>query len=127
MADTRQQCQNVGADLPIISSAEENNFIVDVLQKEGKSWAWVGLQRSTSDLEFYWLNGSALKGQYNSWNDGEPNNSGGWENCAYIMGHISYEGKWNDCVCDFAAALVSPFVLCQRPIRDGQFTLLPKL
>ena len=53
MADARQQCQNLGADLPIISSAKENNFIVDVLEKEGKDWAWLGLQRNPSDLEFY--------------------------------------------------------------------------
>ena len=116
MKDARQQCQNLGADLPIISSAKENNFIADLLEKKGKNWVWLGLRRNPSDLEFYWVNGSDLRGKYEKWNGGEPNNSGGREYCAYIMGHVSYKGKWNDCVCEFGADLVSPYVLCQKAI-----------
>ena len=115
MADARQQCQNVGADLPIISSAEENNFILDLLEKEGKDWAWVGLQRNTSDLAFYWVNGSELRGKYSAWNAGEPNNSEGVENCAYMKGYRNInKGKWNDCRCEYKAD--RPSVVCQKAI-----------
>ena len=116
MTDARKQCQNLGADLPIISSAKENNIIADLLEKEGKGWAWLRLQRNPSDLEFYWVNGSKLRGKYQKWNDGEPNNSGGVENCAYIKGQVSHKGKWNDCPCEFVADVVSPYVLCQKAI-----------
>ena len=101
MADARQQCQNLGADLPIISSAKENNFILDLLEKEGKDWASVGFLRNVSDMEFYWVNGSELRGKYSAWNAGEPNNSDGVENCAYMKGYRNInKGKWNDCRCD---------------------------
>ena len=117
MVDARQQCQNLGADLPIISSAKENNFIIDVLGKEGKDWAWLGLQRNPSDLEFYWVNGSELRGKYHAWNDGEPNNFEGGEHCAYIKGpRNKNKGKWNDCLCEFEADRWSPYVLCQKAI-----------
>ena len=116
MTDARQQCQNIGADLPIISSAEENNFIADLLEKEDKGWAWLGLQRNPSDLEFYWFNGSKLRGKYQKWNDGEPTNHGKVEYCAYIMGHVSHLGKWNDCLCEFWASQQSPYILCQKTI-----------
>ena len=117
MADARQQCQNLGAHLAIISSAEENNFILDLLEKEGKDSAWVGLQRNTSDLVFYWVNGSELRGKYSAWNDGEPNNSGGVENCAYMKGYRNInKGKWNDCRCELEAHPLSPSVVCQKAI-----------
>ena len=117
MTDARQQCQNLGADLPIISSAKENNLILDLLEKEGKKWAWLGLQRNISDLEFYWVNGSELRGKYQNWSDGEPNNSGGLEHCAYIKGHRDInKGQWNDCGCEFPSARLSPSVVCQKTI-----------
>ena len=79
MADARQQCQNLGADLPIISAAKENNFIADLLAKESKGWSWLGLQLNISDLEFYWVSGSKLEGKNHASNDEEPNNFGGVE------------------------------------------------
>ena len=116
MTDARQHCQNLGADLPIISSPKENNFIADLLERKGKGWAWLGLQRNPSDLKFYWVNGSELRGKYQKWNDGEPNNSGGVENCAYIMGQVSHIGRWNDCVCELGVARQSPYIICQKTI-----------
>ena len=117
MTDARKQCQNLGADLPIINSAKENNFILDLLEKEGKTWAWLGLQRNSSDLEFYWVNGSELRGKYHAWNNGEPNNSGGVEYCAYMKGHRDInKGKWNDCRCDFPSLRSSPFAVCKKTI-----------
>ena len=62
--------------------------------------AFIGLYRRESN--FLWTDGS--KADYSNWNENEPNNDQGIENCGEITSrHVFYgidEGKWNDVPCD---------------------------
>ena len=114
MRNARQECQGMNADLPIINSAEENTFIADFLEGQGLKWAWIGIRRNDVDKNFYWFDGTPIKGNYNSWRAGEPNNLGGNENCAFIVVQSS-PGVWNDVPCEKPWAAT----LCQKAMQDG--------
>ena len=105
----------MGADLPIIKSAEENSFIFKLLQDRDKEWAWLGLQRDIqTDPKFCWVDGTPLVGNYESWKNGEPSNKDG-ENCAFISADASATdaGNWDDTSCKIDSGV--PFV-CQRAL-----------
>ena len=69
--DARTTCQSMGGDLPIIASAEENQFVQDLVFKQntvtGKG-AWIGLKRNDANSLFYWIDGTPLEGHYQNWN-----------------------------------------------------------
>ena len=110
MNDAQEECNKMGADLPIIKSAEENSFIFKLLKDRDKEWAWMGLQRDIqTDSKFYWVDRTPLVGNYESWKNGEPSNKAG-ENCAYIS---TYAGNWDDTSCKIDSGV--PFV-CQRAL-----------
>lgn len=88
--------------LATITSAEEMNFLqTSVATKEGwigsrytgGYWKWVtGPEKG----EAWWKGtnrGSAI-GKYSHWNSGEPNNSGGNEDC--VVAYYSTQAWWND-------------------------------
>ena len=112
MSDAREKCKEMGGDLAIIRSANENQFIFDLVTKTRgipEHWGvWIGLQRK-ADGNFQWVDGSPL--EYNKWYPGEPNDTGGREDC----GHMGTSGGgWNDSPCDWE---VKPAFVCKMPIR----------
>ena len=126
-SDARRSCQEMGADLPIIKSADENQFIFDLLrEKEGKEailyGVWLGFHRQ-ADSKFYWIDGTPLNGSYSAWKNGEPNNGRGRdpEDCGHMLGAGESQGKWNDLLCDLDGHWFwvnnpgnIPFLLCQK-------------
>lgn len=114
--DARTVCQKNGGDLAIIRSAADNSFVTGLmkLQKTQREYGgWIGLFRK-DDTKFYWVDGTPLQGHYSAWNDGEPSNSNGEENCTHILPN----GKWNDLHCESNDDLSkAPVIVCQRPIR----------
>ena len=105
-------CHSIGANLPIINSAEENTFISDFLKRQDK--AWIGLKRNASDSKFYWVDGTPIEGNYNSWGSGQPNNWNGKQNCAFIVLQSGH-GVWNDKACAKSKAAT----LCQKAMQDS--------
>ena len=124
-SDARQRCQNMGADLVIIRSAKENDFILDLVKKQDRiTWygAWLGLQRK-ADSKFYWVDGTPLEGKYSAWNTGEPNNRN--EQCGNMWGPTKQRpGAWNDVFCDLRGydrvGDRSPVVVCQKPSSEAE-------
>jgi len=111
MSDARLKCQNMGGDLVIIRSAQENDFIFDLVKKLNKGvGVWLGLQRK-ADSKFYWIDDTPVEGHYQNWAQGEPNDHGGREDCGHMYGKGSAAGKWNDSPCDWE---VVPSVVCQK-------------
>ena len=120
-SDARLKCQTIGADLVIIRSQEENQFISDMIDNRniaGTVGAWIGLQRKADDM-FYWVDGSPVQaGQYQNWENGEPNNHRGNEDCVYM--HRGEGAEWNDDPCDLTAysywRMNTLATLCQKMI-----------
>ncbi|XP_078349582.1 neurocan core protein-like isoform X2 [Oculina patagonica] len=115
-SDARRTCQNLGGDLAIIRSADENTFIFELIKKQKTvtAWgAWLGLYRKAYN-EFYWVDDSSLAGQYSAWASGEPSSAA--ETCTHIYGTGGSPGKWNDLTCEKNQATLqySPVVLCQK-------------
>jgi len=106
-------CQNLGADLAVIKSEDENQFVSHLLRNiSGARAGWIGLYRK-ADNKFYWLDGRPADGNYEKWNDGEPSDSDGNEDCVQLYGRNSVEnGKWNDLTC----SKTDPVAICQGPI-----------
>ena len=79
-------CQNLGGDLAVIRSQDENNFIFELLNKQQtvqKEGAWLGRNRKTSaGNAFYWVDDTPLAGHYSAWAYGQPSRLD--EKCAQI-------------------------------------------
>ena len=115
-SDARRTCQNLGGDLPVIKSADENKFIFDLTKKQKTvttCGVWLGLNRKANN-KFYWVDDIPLAGQYSAWARGEPNSNS--EKCAHMYGKGSRQGKWNDINCDVHQKYLSltPVVICQK-------------
>ena len=111
MSDARNKCKQMGGDIAIIRSGHENQFIFDLVNETPglPVWgAWIGLTR-TADRSFKWVDGTPIG--YNGWNSGEPNDTGGREDCVAMYRDIG--GKWNDAPCDWE---VTPGVVCKMPM-----------
>ena len=111
-------CQDLGGDLAIIRSQDENKFILGLLKNQTmvkEEGAWLGLNRKSSAGDaFYWIDDTPLVGHFSAWANGEPNDFG--EECVQIYAASYHPGKWNDMEC---SVLVSeqeraPLVLCQK-------------
>ena len=107
--DGRAYCKNIGGELAVIRTANDNQFIFDLLKKQNTvtEWGvWLGLYRKADGM-FYWTDDKPLmdtvedpfEGQYLAWNTGEPNNHDGHENCVHMYAQGSLQGKWNDIRC----------------------------
>ncbi|CAL8399179.1 unnamed protein product [Arctogadus glacialis] len=87
---SRQDCQDKDADLVVIHSEEEQNFINNFC------WSvWIGLHDMESESEWKWVDGSPMK--LSLWHPGEPNNVGN-EDCAELMPESK---TWNDIPCSW--------------------------
>jgi 5-hydroxyisourate hydrolase-like protein (transthyretin family) len=83
--DAQNKAASIGGCLPVIKDAAENTFLTSKL---GGGTAWLGLQRSGNN----WVSSNGTVATYLNWAAGEPNNAGGVENTATILGN----GQWND-------------------------------
>uniref|UniRef100_A0A3B5QGX0 C-type lectin domain-containing protein n=1 Tax=Xiphophorus maculatus TaxID=8083 RepID=A0A3B5QGX0_XIPMA len=81
---SREDCGNRGGDLVVISDDDEQKFVFALTETS----AWIGLRKETEG-SWKWVDGTALKGQ--------PDNSGGKEDCVQIWGNSK---TWNDDKCD---------------------------
>ena len=102
-------CNQLGATLPIIKSAEQNAFLLSLM--EGKDDPRLGMIAPNNDNVFEWLDGTAVADTFSAWNTGEPNNPGS-ENCGHLYVSRSAKGKWNDDPCFIPRAIV-----CQMEMK----------
>ena len=117
-SDARTTCQNLGGDLAIIRSQDENNFTLELLKKQKTVTyygAWLGLYRNPSaGDEFYWIDDTPQAGQFSAWARGQPNQV--QEKCGHMYAASDKIGKWNDkeCIVSNAEKSQAPVILCQK-------------
>lgn len=85
--------QMLGGHLVTIDDEAENEFVrVEFGNALGVDRrVWIGFTDEGSEGAWHWADGSAVA--YQNWNPGEPNNSGGTEHYAELLGS---NGRWND-------------------------------
>jgi hypothetical protein len=88
--ECRDICVGMGAKLACPRSAAENSQAWAVAGTD----AWLAVNDQASEGS-YVCEGSSIS--YTNWNSGEPNDSGGAEECA----HFSTSGFWNDHQCSY--------------------------
>ncbi|KAJ8387776.1 hypothetical protein AAFF_G00150770 [Aldrovandia affinis] len=77
--DSRSDCLKQGADLVIIESKEEQEFISKHII-EGRYW--IGLSDSETEGTWLWVDGTLLQNDKALWRMGQPTDSYGSEDCA---------------------------------------------
>ncbi|KAL7841695.1 hypothetical protein SRHO_G00253860 [Serrasalmus rhombeus] len=97
--ESRQDCRERRADLVIINSREEQEFI----KKENK-YVWIGLSDAKSEGQWKWVDESPLTTAF--WRNGEPNNANGDENCAVFSTTAETLKAWNDIPCSYKAGWI---------------------
>ncbi|XP_058240758.1 CD209 antigen-like protein E isoform X2 [Hemibagrus wyckioides] len=105
--ESRKDCRDKGADLLIINSKEEQEFIVKQL---GNFEAWIGLSDREKEREWKWVDGTPLTTAFRYWAEGEPNNADE-EDCAVI--YASSTSVWNDRKC----SVQLPWI-CEKPVSQ---------
>ncbi|XP_053335978.1 CD209 antigen-like protein C isoform X2 [Clarias gariepinus] len=91
--ESRQNCRDKGADLVIINSKEEQEFMVKQL---GSFLVWIGLSKSDTQGEWKWVDGTPLTTAF--WKKGEPNDLNSNEDCVEFYGEPN-KIAWNDNRC----------------------------
>ncbi|XP_053335468.1 CD209 antigen-like protein C [Clarias gariepinus] len=91
--ESKQDCRNKGADLVIINSKEEQEFILK--QLGCSSWAWIGLK--VTEGAWKWIDGTPVVTAY--WDEGEPNNKDNAD-CAEISTVPNKKG-WKNMPCTY--------------------------
>ncbi|XP_028273999.1 CD209 antigen-like protein E isoform X3 [Parambassis ranga] len=90
--DSRNDCQQRGADLVIINTKEEQEFVTKF-----HKLTWIGLSKRGKNAQWSWVDGTPLTTSY--WGDGEPNNLSGKDvECVETRFH-EVINSWNDIPC----------------------------
>ncbi len=66
------QCEQMGGHLATITSAAENQFLLNLLKKEGVELVWLGASDSSQEHNWQWVTGEPFN--YADWAPNEPNN-----------------------------------------------------
>lgn len=103
--DGRDQCQSMGMDLVSIDSSFENGKVWAFAQSIAPNTYWIGRNDLTSEGTFTDADGTTAN--FKAWAAGEPNDWGGYEDCAHYW---STAAQWNDNNCEAEMG-----TLCERP------------
>ena len=102
LADARAQCAADGGSLAIIQDADQNEAVRQLKEACGVPWVTIGLtsEGSRNDSCWHWSGYSSWT-SYQNWDDGQPANHWGYEDCVAMGMHEQPgAGKWHDCGCN---------------------------
>ncbi len=85
----KNQCNSLGAKFVTINSLNENKWVNEL----AGGGAWIGFSDMRVEGEWVWDGDDSL---FTHWDDGEPNNAHGYEDCAQFWA----DGYWNDANCN---------------------------
>ncbi|XP_042341410.1 CD209 antigen-like [Plectropomus leopardus] len=94
---SRTYCQGSGADLAIIKSKEEMQFINGLYSSDKE--VWIGLTDEGIEGQWKWVDGTTLTTSF--WDKDQPNSLGGRnQDCVEFWHRATGMGGWNDENCD---------------------------
>uniref|UniRef100_A0A8C9TZ47 C-type lectin domain-containing protein n=1 Tax=Scleropages formosus TaxID=113540 RepID=A0A8C9TZ47_SCLFO len=91
--DSRSDCIARGANLVIIKSLQEQNFLFTHNKR-----IWIGLSDKEHEGNWKWVDGTQLTTSY--WAKGEPNDHHQQEDCAELNINFGAPLNWNDLPCN---------------------------
>ncbi|XP_029110109.1 C-type lectin domain family 4 member E-like [Scleropages formosus] len=100
--ESQQDCKQRGADLAIINSREEQEFI-NTFNKR----IWIGLTDRDKERSWKWVDGTRLTTRF--WKQNEPNDYLGKEDCAESTAESNPQMAWNDIQCE-----LQRYWVCER-------------
>ncbi len=86
---SKQVAEDMGGHLAIISSEDENNYLVSLMAGKLMDYYYLGGTDAANEGEWKWVDGTSIS--YTNWRDGEPNNTGDEDAL-----EIGKNGEWND-------------------------------
>lgn len=89
-AESIGDCAAIGAHLVTITSAAEQAFVAALVGRD----AWIGAFQGVGEGTWFWSTGERF--DYTNWGPNQPDDSGGNEDCAQLVGAT---GAWNDRNC----------------------------
>ena len=93
---------------------EEDRFISSLMRADADEQIyWIGLRMNCPTCEFEWTDQSSFN--YAHWQEGEPNNSEGLENCV----HLKHDAGdiWNDQKCTWRMGYICQYYLSGSPLQ----------
>jgi hypothetical protein len=109
-AAARTFCQGRSADLVKIDSAAEDLWAYETVTEPGS--IWIGANDIEQEGDWRWTDGSSVMAGYVAWATGQPNDSGGAEDCAVLHSGM---GEWNDVACTVTAFGSDPMTVVCEP------------
>jgi hypothetical protein len=110
--EARAAARKAGGDLATVKSKADLERIYFLVKESNNFWfkdaagngqgPWLGARRERASADpragWRWVDGGPMV--YSNWAPGEPNNSGGAENCLQLFGYRKLRGaRWNDINC----------------------------
>ncbi|XP_070771392.1 CD209 antigen-like protein E [Enoplosus armatus] len=102
----RQDCRERGADLVVVDSSEEQEFLSKLIKQD----TWLGLNDRDKEGTWKWIDETPLTVSLSCqppryWSERQPDNGGGdpkWgeEDCAHFTSGVTSQHNWNDLRCD---------------------------
>ncbi|XP_030643566.1 C-type lectin domain family 4 member E-like [Chanos chanos] len=93
-SESRQYCRDRGADLVIINSREEQEFVYNLRNDDS---TWIGLTDEEREDVWKWVDGTALTSRY--WLNGQPDSQTGDQDCVAIQHKSNPLESWRDQEC----------------------------
>jgi len=107
-------CQQENGHLASITSEAINQYVREGMNSRDLGNTWIGGNDIDEEGAWKWTDGSPFDFTY--WNSGEPNNSGGDEDCMHATGIEHEVGEtWNDRICSDSLSF-----LCSKKTSSGQ-------
>lgn len=118
--DARVGCAERGGRLVVIETEEENALLGPRVREHTNRVFWLAATDRETEGRFTWTDGSTLT--FSSWANGEPNDSGGAEDCA--QGNFRAALTWNDGRCQgnqyFVCEFAGPSPRCMADADCGE-------
>ncbi len=90
--EAKTKCEELGGQLAIVTSQEQNDALTKLVKDAGKAEAWIGATDEAQEGAWVWVDGSAMS--YKNWNASQPNNKNNNEHYALLW--AAQQGKWAD-------------------------------